>query len=393
MTNRLIPVLIFLLFFCTGCILPDDPATERAKRAETARGDIIIGAVAPWGKIDTLLWEGIEMGVEEINVQGGLLGRKLRVIRRDDDNLVEKGVAIAQEFGKNPDLVAVLGHYESFVSMPASVVYQYYGVLMLCTVDMDPQLTEQGFSLIFRTVPNDMDYGRKLALFCDQKGYRKMLPFIQENEYGRDFSNAFNKAAGDLGIRMVDSVPYDDTTTGTEIQEKMCLIREYLSLDAILLSGDLPKAAVIISEARQNGVEVPIIGGIDLDRKELPTLLDKTVKDVFVPSNFDPNLKTPLVQRFVKAFRKRYGKTPDVLAAQGYDTLHCLAFAIQKAGSTSPPKMAEALRCASNLKGLTGGLRFTKSGARLVDDIYIKVLENGSFRFLEDRQEDQKTKK
>lgn len=393
MTNRLIPVLMFLLFFCTGCILPDDPAAERVKHAETARGDIIIGAVAPWQKIDTLLWEGLQMGFEEINARGGLLGRKLRVIRRDDGDSVEKGVAIAQEFGMNSDLVAVVGHYQSFVSLPASVVYQYYGILMLCTVDIDPQLTEQGFPLIFRTVPNDTDYGRKLALFCNQKGYREMLCFIQKNEYGRDFSNAFDTAAGNMGIRLVDSVSYDDTTSVTEIQEKMHLIKEYLSLDAILLSGDLPKAAVIISEARRHGINAPIIGGIALNRKELATLVGKSVKDVFVPSNFNPNTNTPEVRRFVEAFRKRYGKTPDVLAAQGYDTVRCLAFAIQKAGSTSPPKMAEALRCANNLKGLTGMLQFTNTGARVVDDIYIKGLENGRFRFLEDRPNDQKAKK
>ena len=389
MTDRLIPVLVLLFFLCTGCLWLDDPGQERAKQAKTAQGHIVIGAVAPWKRIDVMLWEGIQMGVDEINQRGGLLGRKFRVIRRDDDDSVEKGVAIAQELAMNPDLVAVLGHYQSFVTIPASVVYQYYGILMLCTVDTDPHLTDQGFSLVFRTVPDDMEYGKKLALFCSQKGYREMVCFINKSEYGRDFSDAFVTAARELGIEMVDSASYGDTSTVTEIQETLRLWKEYAVFDAILLSGSLPKAAVVVSEARSLGIQAPIIGGIALDRKKLADLVDKSVKNVFVPSDFNPNIRKPEVERFVKSFRKRYGKTPDVLAAQGYDTVRCLAYAIREAGTTSPPKMAEALRHAKDLKGMTGILQFTDSGARIVDNICIKVLENGRFRFLEDRANQQ----
>ena len=376
-----------MVLLCASCILPDDPARERAKRAERAQGDIVVGAVAPWRDIDIMLWEGIQLGVEEINQRGGISNRKIRLIRRDDQDSVDKGITIAQEFCKNPDLVAVVGHYQSFVTMPASVVYQYNGVFMLCTVDTDPDLTKQGFSLVFRTVPDDMDYGQKLAEFCRLQGFNGMVFFIQQNEYGRDFSDAFAAAATSAGIEILDGESYNQSTTVEEIRKVLRLWKKYFPFDAILLSGQLPQAGVIIREARRLGIEQPIIGGIELDRKPLLKLVGNQVKDVFLPTDFNPHDQKPEVRRFVAAFQKRYGKTPDVLAAQGYDTILCLAYAIQKAGTTSPPKMAEALRLAKKLMGMTGILQFSPTGARVVDDICIKTVENGKFRFMDSQAE------
>ena len=387
MTFRLITILIGLMAICTSCLLPEEPAEERVKQAEKNQGDILVGAVAPWSTIDVMLWEGIQLGVEEINRKGGLLGRKIRILRRDDENSVEKGVAMGQELSNNPDLVAVVGHYQSFVSLPASVIYQYYGVFMLCTVDTDPELTRQGFPLIFRTVPDDLDYGKKLAAFCSRKGFNQMALFLQQNEYGRDFSDAFATAAGDVGIELLDGESYNATTTPADIRNILQRWKEHTDLDAILLSGELPQAAVIIREARRLGLKQPIVGGIKLDRKKLIKLLNHETGDVYFPTVFDPGAGSPEARRFVNAFQKRYGKAPDVLAAQGYDTITCLRYAIQKARSTAPPEMAKALRSAKDLKGVTGALQFTPEGARIVDHIVIKTLENGKFIILKNRAE------
>ncbi|MBW1779536.1 MAG: ABC transporter substrate-binding protein [Deltaproteobacteria bacterium] len=386
MKYRWFAILMVLSFLCGACILPEDPAKERAERAITAQGDIVVGAVAPWTRIDVMLWEGIALAVDEINEAGGLLGRKIRLIKRDDASSVEKGVAIAQEFGENRDLVAVLGHYQSFVTIPASVVYQYYGLLLLSTVDTDPNLTRQGFPLIFRTAPDDMDYGKKLAEFCRQRGFKELLVFIERDEYGRDFSDAFAmvaQSADNAGLQILDSRSYNPGTGSDEFRNVLEFWKTHYSFDAMVLSGNLPQAGVIIREARRLGIQKPIIGGISLDRKELLNQLGDQAKDVFLSTVYNSNSPSHEVRKFIQAFEQRYGKAPDVEAAEGYDAVRCLAYAIRKAGSTSPPAMAAALRSAKNLKGVTGELAFTPNGARLVDKIYIKMVENGQFRYLD----------
>ena len=173
--------ILTVLLALYGCLLPEDPAKQRAEQADEVKGDILVGAVAPWSGIDTMLWEGIAMAVDEINEAGGLLGRKIKLIKRDDESSVEKGVLIAQEFGETSGIVAVVGHYESFVTIPASVVYQYYGILMLSTVDTDPDLTDQGFSLVFRTTPDDTVYGNRLADFCLEKNYDRFVLYLHRD--------------------------------------------------------------------------------------------------------------------------------------------------------------------------------------------------------------------
>ena len=382
MIYRLITILVVLLLGCTSCLLPDDPAKQRAERAERAQGDILIGAVAPWSTLDTMLWEGIAMALDKINGAGGVLGRKIKILKRDDKASVEKGVLIAQQLSENPDVVGIIGHYQSFVTVPASVVYQYYGIFMLSTVDMDPDLTRQGFSLVFRTVPDDADYGKKLSDFCREKGYNRVVFYLQQDEYGRDFSDAFATAARNAGITIVDSEEYDNATGTAEFRDVLRRWKTHYSFDAIHLCGQLPQAAGIIREARRLGLEMPIIGGIELDRMELPTLLGKEIKDVFVPTDFDLHSEKSEVRAFVEAFQKRYGNPPDILAAHGYDTVYALAYAIQRAKSTSPPKMADALRSADNLEGVTGPFRFSKDGARIMNHITIKAVQDGQFKYL-----------
>ncbi len=257
MKYRLFTILTVLLFLCASCIRPEDPAKQRAEQAEQAQGDILVGAVAPWSAIDVMLWEGMAMALDEINDAGGVLGRKIKMIKRDDEVSVEKGVLIAQEFGENPDLVAVVGHYQSFATV----------------------------------------------------AHRE-------------------------GFQILDGESYDDLSSVGEFRRVLRRWKKRYSFDAIVLSGKLPQAGIIIREARRLGLEKPIIGGIAQDRIELLTMLGKEVKDVFLPTIFNPYSKKPEVRNFVKAFQKRHGKTPDVLAVQGYDTLYTLAHAIRHAKTT-----------------------------------------------------------
>lgn len=389
MTYRLTTILMALLIVAASCIVPEDPAGEREDRAKQARGDILVGAVAPWSTIDVMLWEGMAMAMDEINHSGGVLGRKIRVLKRDDESNVKKGILIAQKLGENPEVVAVVGHYESFITIPASVVYQYYGLLMLSTVDTNPDLTRQGFSLVFRTVPNDIEYGKRVAEFCRGKGFNQLLVMLQRSEYGRDFSDAFATVAQSAALHILDGASYDRMTSAKELQRILKLWKERYSFDAILLSGELPRSATIIREARRIGIKQPIIGGIAMDQKRILTLVGKETKDVFLPTNFDPHSKSTEVQEFVKNFQKRYGRMPDVMAAQGYDTVHALAYAIKKAGSTVPSEMAKALRSANNLRGATGNMWFSKDGDRIMDRIFIKMVEDGQFNYLNPGSEEE----
>ncbi|HVG44263.1 MAG TPA: ABC transporter substrate-binding protein, partial [Longimicrobium sp.] len=111
----------------------DDPGVERARRAASEGGEIVVAAPWSWeargGEI--LYGEGMDLAVEEINAGGGVGGRPLRVLRVEDRESVEEGRLVAQELGKNPEVAAVVGHLHSYVTVPAAAVYDLAGLPLL----------------------------------------------------------------------------------------------------------------------------------------------------------------------------------------------------------------------------------------------------------------------
>ena len=379
MIYRLITILVVLLLACTSCMERDNLAEKRAVLAKQSHGDILVGAVAPWSKIDSLLWAGLELAMDEINDAGGILGRRIRVVKRDDEGKLKKGIQIAQEFADNPNIVAVIGHYQPFVTIPASVIYQYYGILLLSTVVTDPKLTREGFSLVFRTVPDDNAFCARLNTLSARKGLNQFLLYHDSTVTGRSLADAFEIATEQAGITILDQQSYNRYTTVRDFKRILTLWKQSYSFEAIFVAGGLPKAGLFIKTARNMGVNQPILGGLVLDDKKLLPILGNKVSDVFVPTTFDPDSQKSQVQKFVKDFKKRYGRIPLTLAAQGYDTVHALAEAIKQAGSTSPPAMAKALLSGKGFQGLTGPVYFDAQGKRLATNIGIKEVKNGQF--------------
>ena len=322
------------------------------------------------------------MALDEINEAGGIRGRRIRIIKRDDENITGKGLIIAQEYAENPDVVAVIGHYESYVTTSASVVYQYYGILLISTVATNPKLTHEGFSLVFRMVPDDTIYGQRLARFCLKQGYKRVLVYQQVGAVGRDLADSFAVASEGLDIQILDWQKYDSFTSREDFQRLLARARDRYRFDAIFLAGHFSQSGVFIDTARKMGIGTPIIGGLNLERAELLKIVGPKVDNVFLPTTFDPAPPEKRVRQFVNTFKKRYGKIPDTLAAQAYDTVHALAYAIRKAGTTAPPKMAEALHSAERLEGMAGPVHFDAQGNRLGTNIIIKVIKDGQFQYL-----------
>ena len=101
--------------------------SNRAERAEKAKGDIVIGIVET-SVPPNLFMKGINLAVKEINQKGGVLGRKIRTIKDDDKGVIKKGQSIAKKLSSNPDVVAVVGHLQSKVAIPVSITYVQNGI-------------------------------------------------------------------------------------------------------------------------------------------------------------------------------------------------------------------------------------------------------------------------
>jgi branched-chain amino acid transport system substrate-binding protein len=352
----------------------------RSERALRAKGPIVIGVAGDWQDSDVALLNGIKLALEEINTRGGVLARPLELVIRDDRMSVKIGRQIAQEFAENLDMVAVIGHPNSTVSLATAVMYEYYGLLMLSPLASNPALTLQGRQLVFRNIPTDEADGQALAEHAAAEGYQRIAIYYQQDDYARGLANIFERRCYELGIAIVDRLPYEVTYQERDFAADFDLWQRQFDFEAILLAGQLPVAGEIIPLIRRAGITVPILSGNSLDNDLLFRLAGTAAEGVTVVSSFDPGRPQAEVTAFVKNFEKKYGTIPDLDAAQGYDALHLVAHAITMGGSTVPEKMAATLRHVVNWPGVTGLHTFDDKGDVVGKGMVIKHVRDGSFR-------------
>lgn len=378
--------LFLTILVLTSCSDLRGPAEERSHQAKNAESNdpIIIGAAAPWVKLADLGYyhEGLELALQEIN-QEKVLGRKIKILWKDDQGSVSRGRAVAQQLAENPKVMAVLGHYQSSISVPVSLMYQHYGLLMMTATSTANKLTSrEGLDLVFRNIPNDQQVASQLANFCQDQGYERVIVFNEDNEFGNSLANAFENRAGQIGLNVVDHSSYDFTTGKSQFRRIISDWKDFYQFDAIFLAGVVPKAAEFIAQAREMGVDVPIVGGDGLDSPQLWEIGGDLVNGTIVGTYFHHQQPGEKVQSFVKAFEAKYGFKPDAWAAQAYDTLYLLARAMRQAGTTNPAEVAKALQNMKAFKGVLGNTEFNAQGNLVDRSITTKIVRERQFEFL-----------
>jgi branched-chain amino acid transport system substrate-binding protein len=250
---------------------------------------------------------------------------------------------------------------------------------MLSPLSTNPELTRQGFKLVFRNIPDDNTLGTRLADFSEVQGYKDMVVYHVDNIYGAGLATAFENRAEYLGINIRDRHAYDSGADKMTFKRDLAHWKQYFEYDAIFLAGTMPDSAVFIKEARKMGETAPILGGNAMDSPALLKIAGEAAEKVFVASAFDPEDPRKEVQEFINRFRKRYGTSPPPAAALGYDALNLLVYAMEKAKSSNPAKVAAALRSVKNWPGVTGGTTFDAGGDVVNKAIFIKEVRDGRF--------------
>lgn len=360
-----------------------DPAAERAHLAESGKGDIVIGAAWPWAARSQLLYrQGLDMAVAEVNARGGVLGRRLRIVAADDHESVDEGRLVAQRFAEDPNVVAVIGHLQSYVTLPAAPIYDIAGVVLLAPASTDPELTQGHYRHVFRGTFSDLAAGTQLADYAHARGYRSVAIYYGRNAYGRSLANAFEEHATELGIRVAARQSYDpNSPPGAPALDPLLNEWKQIGFDAILLAGETPQAATFVTEARRRGITAPVLGG---DALGVPEFLDAgpAAEGTVIVAAFHPDAPRDEVRRFSGAFRARYGRPPDAAAALGYDAVRLLADAISRAGTTAPDAIAAALHGTRGWEGVTGPFSYDRDGDLPNKPITTITVRGGKFVYL-----------
>lgn len=379
--KRIILIMLLLLIGISGCGSQQDVAKERAAWADKSDDSIVIGVVGTMWVMDdaTKYLDGIKLAVEEINTDGGINQRKIEILAVDDKGQTMEGINIAQELVGTPNLMAVLGHWDSHVTLPAASIYENAGVLMITAMATTPKLTQTYHNYIFRNVPSDEIMGGEMAKFAKEQKFKRMVIYYSDNDYGRGLANSFEKVAQNLGVSIVDRAT--DFVNEYQFQETM---KKWgaLDFDGVFIADLMPDAGDFIIKLKAVYPYIPIMGTDGLDHPDFINLLGKSAEEIVIATLFNPNTENPEIVNFIARFKAYYGTEPDVYAVQGYETMKLLAAAMESAGSPDPVQTAKALREINQWPGITGTLTVEDNGDVTGKVIHKKVVRNGKFEYL-----------
>jgi branched-chain amino acid transport system substrate-binding protein len=345
-------VLLAAVAACGGA--PDEAAPIRIGVAGPMTGDL-----AQFGET---IRNGVALAFDEANAAGGVIGRKIETVVGDDQARANEGVNVARNFARDGRIVAVLGHFNSGISKPAGEIYNQAGIVMLTPGSTNPAVTGPEKPFVFRNLPNDAQNGALLAQFVARDlGAGRIAIYFANNEYGKGLAAVVREKVRALGAEVVDEATYDPAA---DEDFRPVLTRwKNARLDAVVLCGETPKAATLIKQAREAGLAVPFAGGDGLASPELWTIGGAAAEGAYVVSYFHPGNPDPEVRSFVERYRARYGREPDVWAAQAYDAARLLVDAIRRASSAESKAIRDALAATDGWRGVTGPHRFRDGDA------------------------------
>jgi len=351
-----------------------DPDTYRYQ------GEIVIGYAGPLtgsqAAVGIDLWRGAELAARHYNCQGGVLGRKVVIVPLDDQADGEVAVEVARQFVAQK-VYAVVGHYSSGATMPASSIYAQAGILEVTTMASNPDISRQGFRTFFRVCPVDSVQGPVDAEFAVRTlGARRIaIVYIGGDTYSEGLRAEFARRAQELGATIVAAYPYVDPPV--DFSEVVAHLKADAP-DLVFFSGYYPGGDLLLRQMRASGLTATFLSGDGSFEYGFLRDAGRAAEGAYVSSLFPDILSRPEMAAWVREFRERYRYQPGINSPAGYAAVQVILEGIQRAGTLDVEKVAEAIHNMT-IETPYGPLRYDEKGDLLEQKIPIFVVKEGRF--------------
>jgi len=342
---------------------------------------------------------GIVMAFDEVNAAGGVAGKRLRSIIEDDQGRPEEAATVVSKLISQDGVIAVLGDVPSSNSLAAAPICQKAGVPMITPSSTNPKVTATG-DYIFRVCFIDPFQGTVMAKFAyENKGVRKagILRDVRA-DYSMGLADFFIATFTKLGGTIVGDESYSQGDT--DFRAQLTKLKG-LAPDAIFVPGYYNDVGLIVRQARDIGITVPIMGGDGWDSPELFALGGPALVNTFFSNHYSTDDENPAVQNFVHAYEERFKAKPDALAALGYDAAQFLVASLRKVAESDPEsfarlvgaapgdqkgrdgrgaaraKLRDAMAGIRDLKGVTGSIAMDDQRNAVKPAVVLAVSETG----------------
>lgn len=305
----------------------------------------LTGGSSPMG---VSMRDGAKLAVSEINAKGGIMGRQIEMIERDDEAKNERGVQIAQELINKEKVVATVGYINSGVALASQRFYQEAKIPVMNNVatatTITKQFADQPENYVFRNSANDTIQSAMIVEeVITRRKYTKVAILADATNYGQLGREDLEKALKAKGITAVAIEKYN--IKDVDMTPQLLKAKE-AGAQVVITYGIGPELAQIANGMIKLGWKVPMMGSWTLSMGNFIDNAGKNADGALMPQTFIQEGNTPKRTSFIAAYQKAYkvDRIPSpVSAAQGYDSVYLLAAAMTQAKSTEGPKILAAL--------------------------------------------------
>lgn len=365
--------LVFTVALLAGC---GDPAADQ-KEIKIGTVFELTGGTSALGQA-TL--DGIKLAVKEANENGGVLGKKIVLINEDNKSEAAEGTNAARKLIEQDKVTAILGSVASSSVLAAAPIAQAAGVPWVAATATNPKVTEIG-DCVFRVCFIDPFQGEVAAKFASDKLKAKKAAILIDitSDYSKGLTEAFKAGFQKAGGKIVAEEAYSQKDT--DFNAQLTKIKSSQP-DIIFVPGYYAEVGLIAKQAKQLGLQQPLLGGDGWDSPKLYEIAGDAINGSYLTNHYTSQDTSANVQNFVKKFQAEYGRVPDAFSALGYESAAVLIDAIKRAGNTDGKAIKDALATTKDFPTVTGKLTLNEQ-RNAVKAAVILQIKNGKQVFVE----------
>ena len=355
-------------FMLAGCTVAKSSSTGTKQDNKTVKIGVnmeLSGAAAGYGNAQK---QGIELAVSEINKKGGIdvngQKKKIKLIVRDNKTAIATSASVAAQLTNKDKVAAIVG--------PATTnagTAEIPNITKAKVPSVSPSATDPNYTLqkngkvqpfVFRACYQNNFQGSSAAKFVMNNIKAKRVAVYTDNssDYGNGLAKAFKKA---YKGKIVDSQTFSE---GDKDFNAVLTSFKAKKVDAIYVPGYYTEVGLIIKQARQIGIKVPIIGSDGMADPKLAQIAGaKNASRIYYTTPFSTQVaaKDPTASEFMQNFKKRYHEEAPTFSALAYDAVYMIKEAIENEKSDDSAKIAKGLSNIQNFTGVTGKINVDKN--------------------------------
>lgn len=359
-----------VLGMLSGC----QTGTKSADGKETVTLGVVgplTGNAAASGQVQA---NAVEMAVEEINAAGGVDGKyMIKLVKEDDEGVPAKSVTVTQKLVNQNNIDVLIGALNSSCTLADMEITAANKIPQITPCSSAQSIVEQGNEFIFRTTATDTTHIKTLLqYFRDKIKGKKVAVLYESSDFGTGAFSKIQEMASEYGAEVAASEMYNSGEKDFSVH--LTKIKQ-ANPDAIIIWGYYTEAALISKQVKQNGIEVPLIG-TGYNSPKLVELGGDAVNGLIFTTAFTEANPDEKVQAFDKKYKEIYQQSYDQNAPQAYDSVYLWADAVKRAGTVDGQAVRDALLATKDFEGVAGIYNFSPNG-EMVKTLMVVQIQDG----------------